>query len=252
MNEIVQSQTTGGQMEVYGATRKLNESITANYEERGRYAANLLVASLTETPHTPVIDGVRYEITVSNKYIGVGVEEGEENDVPDTVDEARIALHEFLAAKTPGASRLNLRTYRTNYGSLWSELKPSRRDNEAYKHAFDEAFVESARAVNVPLASPKAGELVIASAPKKLYALPLSGHSSTYSSGQERHDAITEDGRLITVFSSKKYYNSPVRHWLAGNVRTLSQNRRGRAPGSTIARQIEDRVISLRSRSTKA
>jgi len=252
MNEIVQSQIIGGQVEVYGATRKLSESITANFEERGRYAADLLVASLTETPHAPIIDGIRYEVPVSNRYTGVGVAEGEEDLVSDTVDEARTALHEFLDANAPSASKLGLKSYKTAYRLLWAQLKPSRWDDHAYKEAFNEAFVESARSANTPLVSPDAGELIIARAPKKLHALPLSGHTDSYRSGQQRHDAITADGRLITVYSSKRHYNSPVRHWLAGDVTALRQNRRGRAPGSTIASQLEDRVIDLRSRSTKA
>ncbi len=253
MNDIVRRQTSSGQIEVYDASQKLTDETTANFEERGRFAADLLIATLTETPYTPVIDGVRYEVPVANRYMGVGVEEGEEQEVTDTVDEARVALAEFLAAKVPGSRSIRLRRYKTKYQKIYDDLSASGRAERPYQSAFDEAFVESARRKQVDLSSPQVGKLIIARAPHVLYALPLEERDGRYTaSNRQRHDAITEAGRLITVISYQEYSGRPIKHYLSQVSRNLSTERRGRAPGSTISHKIEERVVDLRTRHTKA
>lgn len=253
MNDIVRRQASGGQIEVYNATERLTSGVEFYIGERGVFAADLLLASLTETPYTPTVDGVRYEVPVSNRYIGFGVEEGEESQVPDTVDEARIALAEFLAADVPGTKRLGLRAYKTRYGRLLDELTPTRRSERLYRPVFDEAFVEAARERGIDIPSPRVGELIILGAPKRLLALTLESRSTRALAPREQKlDAITEDGREIVVFSFKRHTSAVTREYLGQNVRRLETTRGGRAPGSTIARQIEDRVIRLRTRDTRA
>lgn len=253
MNDIVRRQSGDGPMEVYDATGRLTSGVEFNIGERGAFAADLLLASLTETPYTPTIDGIRYEVPVTNCYMGEGAIEGGEASTPDTVDEARIALAEFLAADVPGTKRLGLRAYKTRYGRLLDELTPTRRSERLYRPVFDEAFVEASRRAGIDIPSPRVGELIILGAPKRLLALTLESRSiAALSAREQKLKAITEAGRQIAVFSFQRLSNSPEKQYLAQNVRSLDFNRGGHAPGSTIARQIEDRVIKLRTRSTRA
>lgn len=253
MNEIVQRPNANGQIEAYCASEKLTDSITANFAERGRLAARLLVVTLTETPYTPTIGRVQYEVPVTNRYSGEGVEEGEELSVTDTVDEARIALAEFVSAPVPDADRLRLRRYKTRYTKMLDELTPSWRTDALYKNTFNESFVQSARSRGVNIPSPRVGELIIKGAPTTLQALSLEGHASGYlASRTQKHDAVTRDGRIVTVYTREKYSTNTIEHFLATNVELLNSDRGGRAPGSTIAHKIEERVVNLRSRSSKA
>lgn len=253
MNDIVRRQTSGGQIEVYNASQKLTEQTERNLEERGTLASQLLVASLTESPYTPVIGGVRYGLEVSNRYVGQGAGDEADGGVPDTVDEARIALAEFISAKVPGARRLHLPSYSTQYSYIWRCLKPGLRATSQYKDAFEEAFVESSRRSGVEIPSPEVGKKIIKGAPRKIRALAFSDHRAGYSyeGVGQRHDAVTEAGHIVTVYSRRSFMQPYVSRFFTANVHSLG-SRGGRAPGSTIPRRIEKRVIDLRTRHTKA
>lgn len=252
MSSLIQRVTSSGTVERYGASDKLERATTGHIEERARYAADLLLASLTETPHTPIIDGVRYEVVVSNRYNGNGVEEGAE-DVTDTVDEARLALAEFVTARVAGTDPVELRRYKTEYKKIYKALAPNSRGERGYSSSFEEAFVESARGRGIDLPSPEVGRRIILSAPRSLLALPLKGHNYGYlADDRQVSDAVTEDGRIVKTISYNKYSFKPTYHYLEKHPSSLRTDRIGTAPGSTIVSQIEDRVVYLRTQSSKA
>lgn len=252
MSSLIHNTRSDGTVERYGASDKLERATTGHIEERARYAADLLIATLTETPYTPTIDGVRYEIEVSNRYSGNGVEEGDES-VTDTVDEARLALAEFVTARVAGTEPVSLRRYKTRYKQILKALVPHSRGERAYSSSFDEAFVEDARGRGVDVPSPEVGRRIILDAPRSLLALPLRGHNYDYlANDRQVSDAVTEDGRIVKTVSYNRYHFKPTYHYLETKPSRLSSDRRGTAPGSTIVSRIEDRVVDLRTQGSRA
>ena len=140
----LQHRTNGeGVMERFGASTKITDALTGNYTDRGQKVAGLLLATLTETPYTPVVNGQEFGVEVSNIYQGYGSETG--GEVPDTVEEATAVLAEFMSADIPGADKLKLETYKTGYKKILGGLVPKRWDTDVLRRAFEQGFVESSR-----------------------------------------------------------------------------------------------------------
>lgn len=233
-----------GGIEVYGASTKINEEILSNYATRGEDAARLVIATLTESPYTPTIDGTRFEVEVSNVYRGGGEDMP---DGPDTVVEARDALSEFLNAEVPGAKRLRLLALKTDYGKILKDLSPERKANSSQRGAFNEALVERVRRYNVAVSSPEQALMIVAGAPKWLELLKLTDDTPSYSGRTVSNEAVTADGRMVTTHSIRKSSLSTPWDVLPTNVRT----RGGKAPGSGIVSTIERRVLDLRTKHTR-
>lgn len=235
-----------GSIERFGATTKINDELLANFTDRGRMAAALVLVTLTETPYTPVIDGRQFAVEVSNRYVGAGDDEA---DTPDTVDEAREALAEFLAADVPGSKRHKLAVYKTNYNTLLDEVLPERKTPASQKAAFDEALVESARSRDIQVTSPRQALEIVRRAPKRVALLRLTTYEPEYYFSVASNDAVTEHGHIITTNTSKRSSLSGTmyNHYLPTSI----QKRGGRAPGSRIVSDIEQRVIGLRTSQTK-
>lgn len=235
-----------GAIEKFGATRKLTDELIGNYIDRGSMLASLVQVTLTETPYTPTIDGERFEVIVSNRYMGNG-----KDDAPttDTVDEARETLAEFLAADVKGARKVKLETFSTNYVKLMKGVLPSRGSSKSQVEAFEESVVEGTRRRGIEIATPQQAIEIVRRAPRSIDLLRLTSYKATNSYRNEINEAVTKDGRMLTTISSKTiailgtYYEDFLPN-------TIS-NRGGRAPGSTIGHQIQRRIIDLRTKHTK-
>lgn len=230
-----------GSIEKYGATAAITDQLTVNYQQRGTQAAGLVVATLTETPFTPEIDGQTFGITISNRYKGAG-----EGEATDTVIEAKELLAEMIGARVPGSSRVSLDTYRTDYRSIWSRVKPGLRAPDRYHRAFDEALVEELRSQGVAVAEPEQAQKIIHQAPKKLAVLRLSDVSS--SPGTEMsYDAVTAEGHMLRVCSFRSYGGIATRHYLSSDI----HKRGGTAPRPYDLTRIKERVVHLRTAGTR-
>lgn len=237
-----------GRIERFGASQKINDELISNFQSRGRQAAGLLIATLTETPFAPELDGQAFSVEVSNRYRGAGAGEGEGED---TVVQAAEALAEFTTAKVPGAKKVSLDTFKTNYDDIFDDLAPNRRTPSDQKQAFQQAFVAGANGRGVPITSYGQGVEIISAAPKKVGGLLLSSRDryglSDY--GVQTHDFVTEHGRMLNVVSDRRHGLLGVYYdwYLPKDV----SRRGGRAPGSTIVSEISNRVIHLATRSTR-
>lgn len=251
MSEFDLQFTTNGEgtIERFGATTKLTDALATNYTDRGRKAASLLMATLTETPYMPEVDGQDFSVEVSNVYRGFG-DESEVNS-PDTVEEAAAALAEFVTADVPGADRIKLETYKTGYGKILSSLLPGRRDPSGLRAAFDEGFVESSRRSGIELKGPTQGLKIIRRAPEKLEGLRLSSHNlGGLSSRTQTHEMVTIAGRVVTIWSSEGYgLNSKISYYMSTDTNNI-RLRGGRAPRPTEIHDIGRRAVSLRTNSS--
>lgn len=235
-----------GSIERFGASTKINDELLANFTDRGRMAAALVLVTLTETPYTPVIDGRQFEVEVSNRFHGYG---DDSVATPDTVDEAREALAEFMAADVPGSKRVGLETYKTRYTDLLDDVLPGRKTPKAQRYAFDEALVETARKREVQVASPHQALEIITRAPKRISVLRLTTDIPRYGGETSSNEAVTEDGRMVRVVTYKR---NTLGGWSYEKyLPTAIRNRGGSAPGSRIVSDIERRVLDLRTGQTK-
>jgi len=237
---LVPFSPNGGAIERFGMSAAIGDQLDRNFIERGINMAQLLVATLTETPYTPLFEGVRYEIPVSNKY---------SDDSPDTVDEARDALAEALKARASGMNRARLlKTFQTDYRSIAKKFLPDRGDGERNRKAFEGSFVGTVRQLEVPLPDPVTGYKIIKNAPKSLCGLRL--RTLRPRLGMEQAELVTTAGRLVT-FESRNSFGL-----LATDVWTeyLPENPRergGRAPRPMIATTIRERVVKLRTKKSE-
>lgn len=246
MNNIELPRGADGSVERFGATTKLQDELLSNYADRGTTAAGLVLATLTETPYAPTINGTTFKHEVSNRYSGYG---DEADQSPDTVEEAKEVLAEFLSADVDGTKKIKLDTFSTNYVGILKKYLPERSASKAHKDAFDESLVESARRKGIEVASPQDALEIIRKAPKELRVLRFSHSEPATTSHIEVNEAISEDGRMLNTYTRKTigvlgtYYTN----YLSGNV----SNRGGMAPGSTVSHRIQRRVIDLRTGATR-
>jgi len=229
----------------------LENTITTNFTERGIAAGHLLRVALTETPYTPVIDGTRFEAALPG-YDSAGDEDTA--PVSDTVQEAKEALAEFVHADVPGARRLSLSSHRTHYRTMMRRVSPTRRDDQRYVDAFDEAMVETSRSHGIALATPDQARAIIAGAPRRLLAFPLGEHSFGLGVYDEQsHDAVTAAGHIIrttSVLNNTLYctwYRSLSRLYLSDNI----EMREAKSPSPDIIGRIRDRATALRTKHSK-
>lgn len=243
MGELEISQGANGHIEVYGASAKINDQLVANFHERGQMVSRLVIATLTESPYTPVIDGQEFGVEVSNVYKGYG-----DDDAPakDTVIEAKEALAEFLQADVPGSRRIGLDSYRTRYGKLLGSVLPGLRTTKPHRDAFDEALVESTRARGVELASPAQALEIVKRAPKTISLFRLSNPYCQHLRKWEYGEAVTENGRIVTV-GKREYTLGVFTYAMPQEI----HRRGGIAPIPGIVRDIERRVLDLRTGHTK-
>lgn len=246
MGSLELPQPVNGSIEVYGATQKINDTLTENFAKRGRMAGELVLATLTETPYHPAIDGIGFGIEVSNVYEGYGDDEAA---TKDTVDEARDALAEFLTADVPGSRRVGLESYPTRYLSLLRDVAPTRRTPKVHTAAFEEALVETSRSKGIQVAGPGQAIEIIRRAPKYIELLRLTGNVPRHFDEPLLVDAVTLQGRIVNTRVVKRL--SIFKDYYQVGMPEDIKSRGGRAPGSTIARRIEDRVVDLRTRRTK-
>src|SRR3989338_8342991 len=113
MNELMPRINANGDVEVYGASTKLTEQLSGNFADRGRLAATLLIANLTESPYTPEIDDEHFAVEVSNVFHNPS--DPEDKTAKDTVEVAREALAEFIVAPVPGSRPLSLHRFKTKH-----------------------------------------------------------------------------------------------------------------------------------------
>lgn len=243
MGEIEIPRGSNGSIERFGATTKINDALDADFAARGRKTASLVIATLTETPHTPTIDGHTFEIEVSNRYRGPGETEDEGTD---TVVEAREALKEFLQAEVRGSKKIKMTTLDTDYRKILRDLRPSIRDTRSQKHAFDESLVESLRAKDIGVRSPSEALAIVRSAPSAIAGLKLSNRSA-YRRGV-RNDMVTVDGRMINFY---RFEGFGLATYYTDFLSADPSLRGGSAPRPGIAQQIADRVIQLRTEHAK-
>lgn len=244
-HSIEQPRNTQGKIELYGASTHLADAITSNFTDRGIDAARLLVATLTETPYTPTFEGRRFEIEVSNRYRGIG---DDESSTPDTVDEAKEALAEFVHARVKGTRRIHLDHLGTGYRRMLGRIEPSWRDAEPYRNAFDEAMVEESRKLGVDVASPTEARNIILHAPRTITGLLLTSRDTwgLRSVTTADHKMVTEDGRIVQAQSTHSLLLEIPKYFMPREI----QRRGGRAPGSGIVSEIRDRAVSLRTKHT--
>lgn len=241
MGSLERPNSFAGTPEIYGASVKINDEIVNDFGRRGEDAAALVLATLTESPHTPMIDGVRFEAEVSNVYRGFGDDTAA---TEDTVDALRETILEFGNAHVPGAQDLYVPTYRTRYRKLLRGIMPGMFDTQAHTRAFEEAMVEDLREHDVPVQNPRQAIEIIRTAPRKLAALDLTDYSPRY---QEvaYEDAITLDGRVVTLAKTGRIDYDRVR--LPLDIR----KRGGRAPQPRDRYKLEQRIIDLRTKKSK-
>lgn len=246
MNNIELPRGANGSVERFGATTKLQDELLTNYTDRGTTAAGLVLATLTETPYAPTINGTTFEHEVSNRYLGYG---DKADHSPDTVEEAKEVLAEFLSADVDGTKKIKLDTFSTNYVTILKKYLPERRASKAHRDAFEESLVESTRRKGIEVASPQDALEIIRNAPKAIRVLRFSNNVPLTTSQVEVNEAVSEDGRMLKTYTSKTigllgtYYAD----YLSGKV----SNRGGRAPGSTVSHQIQRRIIDLRTGATR-
>ena len=245
MGEITRLENGNGDIERFGATVHITDQLIENFEDRGRRAARLLLVTLSETSYSPVIVGEPTNIDVTNIYRGGG--DGESIDL---ADEATLALEEFISADVPGAKRIRLNSLRTGYRGMARTLFPGIRDSQKYRDAFEDSFVGRAIEQDIRIESAQEGLDIIRMAPRKLTGLRLSDHNRfSLPREEQKHDLITDEGRLMTVISSKRLGSSRVEYFLGNNpTHQVLRARGGRPPFSTIVSEISDRVTKLRTR----
>lgn len=235
-----------GSIERFGATTKIGDALYANFTDRGCMVATLVLATLTETPYTPEIDGRKFEIAVSNSYAGLGDNSAE---TPDTVDEAREALTEFLTADVAGSKRVGLESYKTEYTGLLEDVLPGRKTPHSQRYAFEEALVEHTRSRAIQVASPQQALEIIRQAPRRINVLSLTANVPRYRGDTTMNQAVTEDGRIVDVITRKQ---DTIRSFAYERYLPRAiPSRGGRAPGSRIVSDIERRIIDLRTGQTK-
>ncbi len=246
MTSLIRPRAGNGAIEQFGASRKIEDTLVANFEGRGQLAAQLLLATLTETPYKPQVGDSQLEVPVTNVFRL----RREEEVGKDTVDTAKEALAEFVMAEVLGSRRIGLETYKTHYGRLLNGILPSRSTPLKLVNAFEESFVEAARSRELDIPTPGIGLSVIRRAPKTIKGLRLTGRVPRYIDDTIKDDMVTEDGHIIDVITLKHYTSLIGRKYsrfLSGEIRS----RGGRAPGSTIATQIERRALELRTSHTE-
>lgn len=245
MTNLAVPNGSAGTLERFGATAHLSDELTKNYQEHGIRAAKLVVATLTESPYAPTIDGQTFDIPVTNTYTGRGADEAEGED---TVITARTALREYLNADVPGTKKIKLRSLDAGYSQLLDDVLPRRRTPRPFRSAFEEAMVDTLRSkYNLPVTSPAQALEIVNRAPRKLSVLRLDALRSDSGRQDYTLDAVTEQGRIVSARIFNKSYDG---HLIMGMPEKIT-NRGGRAPGSTIVRTIKERVTELRTAHTR-
>lgn len=233
----------GGEFLNYNPNADITGQIEDNFAHRGTDVARLVLATLTETPYSPTIGGVRFAVELPN---------GHGHETPDTPLEARVALRAYIGARVPGAAALRLQRYPTNYRGILRGLLPRRRDPRVYKDAFEEGLAgEAEHRAGLTLTADLARRIVNG-APKNINGIRLTDRNiTTPDSCQTTHPLITEHGRVLTVRSLSYTAGDKTDTWyfLPQTTDRLDE-RGGRAPGPGMGRLISERVVDLRTAHT--
>ncbi|HMS50674.1 MAG TPA: hypothetical protein PKA02_04560, partial [Candidatus Saccharibacteria bacterium] len=115
--------------------------------------------------------------------------------------------------------------------------------------AFEEALVETSRSRGIQVAGPGQAIEIVRRAPTHSELLRLTGNVPRHFDEPLLVDAVTLQGRIVNTRVVKRL--SLFRDYYQVGMPEDIKSRGGRAPGSTIARRIEDRVVDLRTRRTK-
>ncbi len=235
----IQRREVNGSIERFGMSSALEDRMSSLFADRGRQAAQLVVASLTETRHAPTIKGVQYGIEVSNIHM-----DSEE----DMVETAREALHEAINARTKGMKRGNLLdSFATRYMKFYNSLAPGMRDSKSHVASFEESFVAHANELEVPILDPATGKQILQRAPRRISGMFISYATPAYSGDIKKNKLLTTDGHMVTLETHKRTSGSTYSLMSVGDL----CYRGGRAPGSGIVSDIKREVICRRTEHQK-
>jgi hypothetical protein len=132
----------GGYMQPMNAGEEIHNTLMQNWENRGRKAAILTVASLAESAYRPVIDGIAFGIEVGDiPDLTKLTPEGIIPSAPSTTRVAANTIQEYLSAEVPGVQSTRLELLWTKYGQTLKALTPSFRTPSPQSDAFEGCFV---------------------------------------------------------------------------------------------------------------
>jgi hypothetical protein len=239
MSELTRIVNKAGEVEKFGMSQVALDQRVRHWDEAGYDAGRMIHAAFTETSYG---DNKKGFPKMENRFMG----EGE-----NLLEVATQALRE--AVDIPIATPLKIRTFNTKYLSLWNSETPKvsglgKKTDELFVEAFLKGVNNSLSSRDIEaIDSIKEGKDLLEKAPTTVQAILMDGRPSSHGLGYNVYnDALTVEGRTITVQWHRRNYSSPFK--LHKDLAYGPSCRGGTPPHSTIVNKIKTRLQLAQSK----